>query len=98
LVSRRKIGMAVDQTPLARESAIDVRDTDHHWCRVSIVYGNLASLEADRVGKVAALEGNDVLRDERSPFEAAAHPLEGLGEPREASLDRTPGSEEGSVL
>jgi hypothetical protein len=83
----------MNEAPRAVDPAIDMRDADRYRRRGAPVDGDLAALEADGVGEVAALEGDDILGHQRAASEAAAHPAERLGEAVVTLLDRPPGSD-----
>jgi len=53
LIRRGKVGMPVDELPVAVNAAVDMGDPDHHVARRPSVDADMAPLEADRVGQEA---------------------------------------------
>ena len=62
MICRREIGVAVNETPLAVNSSIDMGDSNRHRRRPAAVHDDFANLEADSVSQITALEADDVLR------------------------------------
>jgi hypothetical protein len=98
LIHRREVGVSVNEVPLSLDPAIDVGDADCHRRDGTSIHDNFASFEPNRVGQVSALEGNDVLRYQRSALEATPDPAERLAEAGETSFDGPPRPEESSVF
>jgi len=58
------------QLPFPLGPPIHVRDANRHRHRRTVVHDDVASLDADGIGEVSALERYDVLGDKRSTLEA----------------------------